>query len=75
MPTFKSKRTSVMVFSTFSSFNKCHLVIIPQGERNAIHFVNIVYEGTLIGFYFMHDHPHKLVLREDGALVHHAKLA
>ena len=45
-----------------------------QAERTVAHFVEIVYEGTLSGFYFMHDEPHEVTLIEDGALVHQSKL-
>lgn len=73
-PTFKSGRTSVMVWGAFTGFDKSPLVIMPQGERTAIDFVHNVYEGTLSGFYFMHDTPEQLVLMEDGAPVHRGKL-
>lgn len=74
-PTFKSGRTSVMTWGAFTGFDKCPLVIMPQGERTAAHFVKNVYESTLSGFYFMHDNPHDLTLMEDGAPVHRSKLA
>jgi hypothetical protein len=73
-PTFKSGRTSVMVWGAFTGFDKCPLVIMPQGERSAAHFVKNVYESTLSGFYFMHDNPHELTLMEDGAPIHRSKL-
>jgi len=33
-----------------SSFDRNPLVIMPQGERNATHFVNNFYKGTLSVF-------------------------
>ena len=51
------------------SFAKSPLVIIPP----VVDFVNLIYEDTLSGLYFMHDQPHELTLMEDGALVHHNK--
>lgn len=72
-PTFKSGRTSVMVWGGFTGFHKSRLVFMPQGERTARDFVNNVYEGELSRFYFMHSEPHKLILMEDGALVHRGK--
>jgi len=72
-PTFKSGRSSVMVWGAFTGFDKSPLVFMPQGERTANDFVNNVYEGTLSGFFFMHDAPQKLILMEDGAPVHRAK--
>ena len=40
------------------------------GERIAVYFVKKIYEGTLSGFYFMHDKPHELTFMKDGASVH-----
>ena len=36
--------------------------------------MDIVYEGRLSGFYFMHDDPQSLLLMEDGTLVHRSTL-
>ncbi|CAA9501973.1 MAG: hypothetical protein AVDCRST_MAG96-2018 [uncultured Segetibacter sp.] len=69
-PTFKSGRTSVMVWGAFSGFDKCPLVVMPSHKHTAKDFVDIVYEGRLSGFYFMHDSPNNLILMEDGAPVH-----
>ena len=69
-PTFKSGRSSVMVWGAFTGYDKSPIVVMPPGERSARDFVRIVYEGTLSGFYFMHDHPQQLILMEDGAPVH-----
>ena len=72
-PTFKSEQTSIMVWATFTGFDKSLLVIMALGERMAKHFVQKVYEGTLSGFYFMHDEPDKLIVMEDSAPVHQSK--
>lgn len=48
---------------------------MPEGERTASDFVRNVYEGTLSGFYFMHEHPQQLILMEDGAPVHRSNFA
>lgn len=56
-PTFKSGRTSLMVWGPFTRFDKSPLVIMSQGERTTMDFVHNVYEGTLSGFYFMHNTP------------------
>lgn len=74
-PTFKSGRTSVMVWGAFTGFDKSPLVFLPEGERTAIPFVEHVYDSVLCGFYFMHDASHELLLMEDGAPVHRAKLS
>jgi hypothetical protein len=72
-PSFKSGRTSVMVWGAFTGFEKSPLVIIPPTERSAVDFVYLVYVGTLSGFYFMHDQPDQLTLMEDGAPTHHSR--
>lgn len=70
-PTFKSGRTSVMIWGAFTGYEKCPIVIMPPDRRTIGDFVDIVYEGCLSGFYFMHDDPQSLMLMEDGAPVHH----
>lgn len=73
-PSFKSGRTSVMVWGAFSGFDKSPLVPIPSNMRTASDFVNLVYEGTFSGFYFMHDDREQMILMEDGAPVHRSLL-
>jgi hypothetical protein len=73
-PTFKSRRTSMMVWGAFTGSHKYPLVIMPTNRRSAHDFVEIVYEGALSGFYFLHDCLEDLILMEDGALVHRALL-
>ena len=73
MPTFKTGQTFVMVWGAFIRFDKSPLVIMALGERMAKYFVQKVYEGTLNGFYFMHNEPEELILMEDDALVHQIK--
>lgn len=60
----------MMVFSAFTNFDKCPLVIIPPDRRTTIDFVTRVYEGTLSGFYFLHNELEDLTRMEDGAFVH-----
>ena len=69
-PSFKSGRTSVMIWSTFSSYQKYSLVVMPPHRCTASDFINIVYEGCLSGFYFLYDDPDNLILMEDGAPMH-----
>jgi len=63
----------MMVWSAFTSFDKCPLVIIPLDRQKGRNFVDVVYESRLSGFCFFHDHPETLILMEDGALMHHSK--
>jgi hypothetical protein len=74
-PTFKSCRSSMMVWGAFTSFHKSPLVLMLEDERTTNDFIQDVYNGTLSAFYVMHNHPHHLTLMEDGALVHRSKLA
>ncbi len=46
-PTFKSGRTSVMVWGAITSTTKSELVFLPVGERTALDFVHNVYDGAL----------------------------
>ena len=73
-PTFKSGCTSVMVWGTFTSFDKFPLVIMPLDKITSNDFVTIVYKATLSGFYFLHDYHEQLKLMEDGAPVHYSSL-
>lgn len=72
-PSFKSGRSSLMVWGAFTGYDKCPLVIIPPDRRKGRDFVDVVYESRLSGFYFLHDHPQTLILMEDGAPVHRSK--
>jgi len=74
-PIFKSGHTLVMVWGAFSGFDKSPLIIIPPQNRSASDFVDLIYEGTLSGFYFLHDHREDIILMEDGAPVHRNKVA
>jgi len=63
----------MMVWSAFSSFDKCPLIIIPLDRWKGKDSVDVVYESRLSGFYFLHDHLETLVLMEDGAPGHRSK--
>lgn len=73
-PIFKSGRTSVMIWGAFTGYEKCSIVIMPSDRRTSADFVDVVYEGRLSGFFYMHDDPQSLFLMEDGAPVHRSKL-
>jgi hypothetical protein len=73
-PTFRSGRTLVMVWGALTGFDKCPLVIMSPDKRTTSNFVTIVYQATLSGLYFVHDHPQQLKLMEDGAPIHHNSL-
>ena len=64
-----------MIWGAFSGYQKFPLVVMPPHRRTASNFINIVYEGCLSGFYFLHDDPDNLILMEDGAPVHRSILS
>lgn len=68
--TFKSGRTTVMVWGAIAHGKKSELVILDKGKRTATDFVDQVYEGPLLGFMDGFTDP---ILMEDGAPIHRAK--
>jgi hypothetical protein len=70
-PMFKSICTFVMVWGAFTKFDKCPLVVMPQNEIIASSFNEIVYEGTLSSFCYLHDCLHDLYFIGDKTLVLH----
>lgn len=74
VPTFKSGRSSIMVWGAFIGERTSPLVIMPPKRRTAKDFIEIVYEGAWpmdpkfrsIQFFF---------LIKDGAPVHKAKIS
>ena len=73
-PTFKSGRTSIMVWGAITSTTKSPMVLLPAGERTAADFVRNVYEEVLGDFWQHHPNPDEYVLMEDGAPVHKTNL-
>jgi hypothetical protein len=75
-PTFKSGRTSTMVWGAFFGKTKAPLVSIPLNSRKDADFIEEVYKPGLVPFLQEHNpnHSRRLVLMEDGAPVHKAKL-
>jgi transposase len=69
-PTFKSGRTSTMVWGAFVASTKLPLVFMPPGRRTATDFVEIVYEPVLGPFLEAQGTASNLILMEDGAPVH-----
>lgn len=72
-PTFKSGRSSVMVWGAFTATSKLPLALMPPGRRTAADFVEIVYDGFLGLFLNTQNDAAGLVLMEDGAPVHRSK--
>ena len=69
---FKSGRTSVMVWGAICGGKKFPLVIMPKNQRTSQHFVDIVYEPALLESLSKHSKCHFM---EDNASIHRAKAA
>lgn len=65
--TFKSGRSSVMVWGAIALGKKSELVIMDRSKRTATDFVDQVYDGSLLQFMDGFVNP---ILMEDGAPVH-----
>jgi len=59
-----------MIWDAFIGYEKSPIFIMPSDRRTSVDFVDIVYEGRLSDFYFLHDDPQSLLFMEDGAPVH-----
>jgi hypothetical protein len=73
-PTFKSGRTSVMIWRVFTATHKLLLIVMPPGRHTAIDFVQIVYDGVLGLFLGAQEDACRLVFMEDGAPIHWNKV-
>lgn len=73
--TFKSGRTSIMVWGAFcGDMEKCKLILIPKDKRTAADYVEYVYENALSAYYLHADNAPSLILMEDGAPTHRSNL-
>ena len=72
-PSFKSGRSSVMVWGAFLADRKLPLIFMPPGRRTAADFVEIVYDAALGPFLEAQGDASILTLMEDGAPVHRSK--
>ena len=71
-PTFKSGRSSLMVWGAIRYGAKSKLHFLGEEERKGAGFVASVYDGPLLEFYGMEQ---GLILMEDGAPVHRCNIA
>jgi hypothetical protein len=67
VPSFKSGRTSVMIWGAFYNNLRSSLAFMIPRRRTALDFVDIVYEGPLKEFLLL---VRGAILMEDGAPVH-----
>jgi hypothetical protein len=49
-PTFKSERTSIMIWGRFTATHKLSLICMVPYRRIAVDYVEIVYDGVLVSF-------------------------
>lgn len=73
-PTFKSGRSSIMIWGAFINESTSPLVFMPPKQQTAKDFVEIVYKGAL-GPWISNLNEPKTILIEDGAPVHKAKIS
>jgi hypothetical protein len=71
-PTFKSNRTTLMVWGAFTLTKKSNLVIFERGRHDGRAFVEDVYEGELLRFMAQ---KQELLLMEDGTPLHRCVVA
>ncbi|CEG76292.1 hypothetical protein RMATCC62417_11209 [Rhizopus microsporus] len=71
-PTFKSGRTSIMIWEAIAGGKKSKLVFMMKEMGTSADFTSQVYELVLLDFYKSLDSS---VLMEDGAPTHRAKIA
>jgi hypothetical protein len=74
-PTFKSGRTSIMIWGGFTITHKFSLIHVPPNRHIAVDNVEIVYDGVLGSFLEEQEGVCKVVLMEDSTLVHRDKVA
>ena len=71
-PSFKSGRTSLMVWDSIRYGRKSRLHFCSDIERKGEGFVSSIYNGPLLEFY---RRERNLILMEDGAHVHRCRAA
>jgi transposase len=75
VPTFRSGRTSVMVWSAFTANFRLPIIVMPPGRTLSSDYVELVYEKCLSELLSSPNCPTNLILMEDGAPVHRSKKA
>ena len=72
VPSFKSGKTSMMIWGAIRSENKSELLFLGDQDRRGPGFVSFVYESPLARLYELEC---GLILIEDGAPVHRSSIA
>jgi hypothetical protein len=63
-----------MIWGAFTATHKLPLIVIPPDRHTVVNFVQIVYDVVLSPFLDVQEDACKLVLMEDGVLVHRSKV-
>ncbi|KAI7951808.1 hypothetical protein MJO28_007492 [Puccinia striiformis f. sp. tritici] len=74
-PTFRSGRSSTMIWAGFFDKTKTPVVFMPPGQRKAADFIKNVYDVGLKPFMNTIDEENRPTLMEDNAPVHTALLS
>ena len=76
VPSFKSGRTSVMVWGCMIAGKLGPLTVMPKGRRTGIDYRDLVMDGPLWDFYMqMMEERGEVVIMEDGAPIHRSAAA
>ncbi|KAH9442507.1 hypothetical protein Pst134EB_033186 [Puccinia striiformis f. sp. tritici] len=73
-PTFKSGRSSTSIWGAFYGTSKIPIVFLQKGGTKAVDYIDQVYKGRLVETLALIDPHHQLILMEDNARSHTAKL-
>jgi hypothetical protein len=74
-PTFKLRKTSIMIWGGFTATYKLSLIRMPPNRRTIVDYVEIEYDGVLGSFLKEQKGVCKFVLMENSAPVHRSKVA
>jgi hypothetical protein len=73
-PTFRSGRSSTSIWGAFFGTTKIPIVFLRAGGTKAVDYIDQVYRGRLVDTLTSIDPNHQLLLMEDNARSHTAKL-
>ncbi|KAI7933206.1 hypothetical protein MJO28_017772 [Puccinia striiformis f. sp. tritici] len=74
-PTFKSGRSSTSIWGAFFGITKIPIVFLRSSGTKAVDYIDQVYKGRLVDTLATIDPNHRLLLMEDNASSHTAKLS
>ncbi|KAI7944391.1 hypothetical protein MJO28_010086 [Puccinia striiformis f. sp. tritici] len=74
-PTFKSGRSSTSIWGAFFGITKIPIVFLRSSGTKAVDYIDQVYKGRLVDTLATVDPNHQILLMEDNASSHTAKLS